>query len=654
MNYLYLDLETRSEVDVTEVGSAAYGEHHSTCVLCAAVAVDDQPVKVIEGDAPGGELSPAKLALFVETLRSYVARGHVLVAHNVGFERSVLHLEDVPWLDTAALARRMGLPGKLEDLSKFFWPDDPAFQKDMEGNRVMMQLTKSRRPSAENPDPYWTPRTAPEKFQKLYSYCARDVDVMREAHRRLLPLEPFEQAVWECTERMNLRGVKVDEASIPLAQEHLEEHSAPLLAEFEQLVGCSPKSYKAVADALGMESVAKDKVRDALKHPEKLTERQRRALELMTILAKSSTAKLEAMRLRATKDGRVHGAMMYAGAERTSRWSSSGVQLQNFVQGFGEQTGLAFEALHSGVVSEMFLGMPQPKPKPPLDQLGIIAQMLRGFLVGPFFVGDFAQIECRVLNWLAGEESMLELFRTKGDPYCRTASAIYGEPVTKKDKDRRQMGKWAELGCGYGIGGVGLMNQLDKQNDVQIEEAFAQKIVKAYRRTHPAVVAWWYRLEAGLRFAIQQKSQRIEVKTPTSVPVYMGVLEHGGVEYAFIELPNGRKLYYAQPEVNPKGEIRYFGRDLRNGGAWGRTPTYSGKISENLSQALSRDILAAAMLRLEKAGFPLVFSVHDEVVSEVVDGLTEKQYQEVLEEVPAWCRGLPLAAEVFTTERYRK
>ena len=658
MAYLYLDIETRSEVDLTEVGTYAYAEHPSTCVLCIAWALDDYPVKVIQGHAPGGELLDEELAYFTgfDFLAHYEAAEDAvtLVAHNVGFERSVLHLERCRWLDTAVLAARMGLPRKLEELSKVLWPDDPTFQKDMEGNRVMMQLTKPRKPSASNPDRFWTPATAPEKFERLYTYCARDVEVMRAAHKRLLALEPTEQAVWEMTERMNLRGVKLDVAALPRAQAHLAVHSAPLVEEFQQLVGCSPKSYAAVAQSLGMESVAKDAVRDALKKPELLPARTRRALELMTILAKSSTSKVEAMLARKTSDDRVHGALMYAGAERTTRWSSVGVQLQNLVQGLGEQTDLAFEALEHGVVSEMFLNQPMPAPKPPLDQLGIIAQMMRGFLVGPFVVGDFSQIECRVLNWLAGEQAMLDLFAQKGDPYCRCASAIYNRPITKKDKAERQMGKWVELGAGYGIGGKGLMNQLDKNNDVQIEEAFAKQIVSAYRKTHPNVVAWWELLERAFRFVTRERSKRVEVKRGTSIPLFMGTSEIGGLPYTWIELPNGRKLYYAQAMVKPDGEVRYFGRDLRNGGKWGMTPTYGGKIAENVTQACARDVLAEAMLRLEKAGWPLVLTVHDEVVSEMKDGGTEEEFASILVQAPEWTKGLPLAAETFTSARYRK
>lgn len=576
MTYLYLDIETRSELDLTKVGTAAYGEHPSTEVLCIAWAVDDGPVNVAKGEKPDGALALYQTAEFEQAVSD---PGLTIVAHNVAFERDVLKLHGCNWLDTAALAARMGLPRKLEELSKFFWPDDPAFQKDMEGNRIMLQICKERRPSAKNPNRWWTPEHAPEKFAKLYAYCMRDVEVMREIHRRLLPLEPFEHRVWALTEKMNARGVKIDVASIAPAQAHLAKHSAPLEREFVSLVGCSHRS-PLKAKALGLENAEKDTVRKALKD-ESLPADKRRALELLQTLNKSSLAKLEAMKLRMTSDGRLHGAFAYCGAERTGRWSSMGVQFQNLVQGFGEMTDLAFEALHAGVVSEMFLGDPQPHPKPPLDELGIISMMMRGFLVGPFLVGDFAQIEARTLAWLAGQQDLIAAFRDKADPYCMMASRVYGRTVTKKDKAERFMGKQVVLGAGYGLGFRGFQALLDKTYDVQIEEAFAKKVISVYRAANKAIVAFWDKLERGFRFVVQNRSKRVQVQSGTGVPLYMGTIEHGGVPYAWIELPSGRKLYYARPEVKPNGELRYFGRDIKQGGKWQRVGTYGGKLAEN-------------------------------------------------------------------------
>jgi len=650
--FLYLDIETRSELDVTKVGPYAYAEHPSTRVLCIAYALGDAPVRVWQGDEPDGSLSRDELDRFHGVCIGK-DDGLTLVAHNVEFEASVLDLADWPWLDTAALAAGMGLPRKLEDLAIYLWPDEPDKAKDMEGSRIMLQLTKPRRPSQENPDRWWTPRTAPEKFERLYPYCAQDVEVMRAAHKRLRALDPQEEEIRQMTARMNRRGIRIDTASIRPAQEHLEGSTRELAEEFRALVGRPVKSYAKVAESLGLENVRKPTVRKALRRPD-LPARTRRALEIFVQLSRSSTAKLEAFEWRTTRDGRLRGAFTFCGAERTGRWSSSGAQLQNLRRGLGEQTELAFRALHAGALSLAFVGEPKDPPEPPLDDVSVVADMLRGYLVGPFWVGDLAQIEARTLAWLAGQADLVQAFRDKADPYCMMAAKIYGRPVVKKDKAERFMGKQVVLGAGYGLGSKGFSGLLDETYDVQIEDSFARRVIKTYRTANPAIVRFWRLLEAGLAHAIRNRSDRIRVQAPGGVALFMGLEVVGGLDYAWIELPSGRRIRYGRPEIRPDGSIRYYGRDLRNGGRWGPCPTYGGKIAENVTQAVSRDVIAEAMLRLEAAGYPLVGTVHDEVIAEKSGKGTLQEFHKLLTVAPKWADGLPIEAESFECERYRK
>lgn len=926
MSYLYVDIETRSDLDVTKVGAFAYAEHVSTEMLCIAAALDDEPIVVTKRVDVPLWMPPA---------------GVTLVSHNNDFEREVfraagLDVDAWEWLDTAALAARMSLPRSLEDLGKFFWPDDPAMHKDMVGNRVMKKLAR-RRTNGE----WWTEETKPEDFETLYAYCAKDVEVMRRVHKRLMALEPGEHRIWQMTRRMNERGVKIDTGSIAPAQEALAAYSAPLAAEFRQITGVPVKSPAAAAQVLGLEDMRKPTVRKALRRDD-LDPAFHRALEIHTQLSRSSTAKLSAMERRVSKDGRLRGAMVYCGAERTGRWSSMGVQLQNFPRGLGTETDLAFQALHAGVLDIVFTGMERPAPQKPLDPVGAVAEMLRGYLVGPFVVGDLAQIEARVLGWLAGQEDLVKTFAEGGDPYCTMASAIFGKTVTKKDKDERFIGKTIVLGCfaadtlvltdsgwkgitevvasdklwdgeewvghggvvcrgeketlcfagigvtpdhllltsegwasvdrvaresanllpsalalgssawrattsgaeaessafafparviasecipstrtisdaelllaamlarserptspaesctggtptscptsstgsasstasrpassaatpplarctcttgsaestftsrggstaltscatcsrcrggmtprsiltaststgatspgtcasspaertcstgaaspssssespslrlkcetydialagprsrftvltaagpvivhncGYGIGWRGFKRSLDETYDVAVTDDFAKKAINTYRGRSPRITAYWTRLERGFKFALANRSKRIRV-TPN---IHMGTLTHGDVPYAFIELPSGRRLYYARPELKDD-EIRYFGRDIKQGGLWTRISTYGGKLAENVTQAFSRDILAAAMLRLEAAGFPLVGTVHDEVIAEIPPDMDDpaSTFHREMVQVPSWAAGLPVDAEVFISHRYRK
>lgn len=631
---IYIDFETRSTVKPSVVGVYNYAEHPTTQISCMAWAIDDGEVMLWKAnsgkDFPITGLPP----------------GATLVAHNVPFERSILREKlglDTPWsrwLDTAALARHAGLPAKLEKMAEALKLPE---QKDMAGNRVMLKLAAPRKgsfeetPDGEEPGPrFWTEDLKPEDFALMYAYCQQDVRVMRAALALLPAMSPFERALWLATEAANERGVRIDLASIPLARAFAEGHAARLEARYRAITGEKMKANTAEkAAALGLTDFRKPTIRDALRRDD-LVPTVREALEIRREGSKSSVAKLKAMANRTSPDGRLRGALTYCGAIRTGRFSSSGVQLQNIPRGYGEQTGLAFEALHRGVLDVVFP-----------DEIGTVAEMLRGFLVGPFIVGDFAQIEARVLAWLAGQTDLLDLFRAKADPYKVMASKIYAAPVSTIDKDQRFMGKQVILGCGYGMGAPKFKRMLDETYDMVIDDAFAASVVGTYRDTHPKIVRLWETLQAGMFAAIQNR------KSIKVGPVIMGM---DGTA-AFVQLPSGRKLYYPQARLGMREgggrEIQFWGaRREKGGGGWGIVGTYGGKLAENITQALARDVMAVAMIRLGLSGIPVLFTVHDEVVVDA--GVDISRFREILTRVPGWAPGLPIEADVFTTTRYRK
>ena len=647
MDLCFLDLETRSKVSVRDVGAYRYAEEPSTEVICCAVAINDEPVEVFDYYSCTMGLEQCLGPVFA-------APGRVFVAHNQDFERCVLSkllgpwILDLPWEDTAARAAAMSLPRKLEDLGLFFWPTDPALQKDKEGSRVMLQLSMPRRSSKANPDLWWTPETKPEAFDRLYSYCAQDVEVSRRVYRKTLDLSPTEDRVWRLTERMSRGGVQLDTESLPLAQAHLEARTSVLAARFEELTGCVPKSPVRVAQALGLPDARRPTIRKALRDPA-TSAHDLEALRLLQQLSGAATSKLAAMANRVSADGWLRGAITYAGAERTARWSSMGVQLQNLKRGLGKETETAFSALKLGVLDELFDGCARSAPDPAMDPISVLAEMLRGFLIGPFKVGDFAQVEARVNAWFAGQEDLLDVFRAKGDPYCMMGTKIYGREITKADKTERFMSKVVVLGCGYGLGARRLREMLDEVYGVEIDESFAKRLINVYRQANQKIVAFWGVLERGMRYAISSNANWIKVG-----PVFMGLREIADELFLFIELPNGRKMWYAHPYLNPKGEIRYFGRDIYRSGKWGVVSTFGGKICENCIQAFSRDLLAHAMLRLDAAGYRIRMTVHDEVIADQLEGQSLEEFERLLTELPEWAAGLPLSAEVFECFRYRK
>jgi DNA polymerase len=640
---IFLDFETRSRADLREVGAYRYAEDPSTEAICVALAEENDGVVLVQDPTPEG------LARQFD--------GQILVAHNAEFEREILRNKfglDIPldrWIDTAARAARMSLPRALEDLAEFFGLDTEAKKT---GGRAILELSRPNKRGE-----FWTREEKPQAFADLEARCIQDVELTRTIFKKLLPLDERERKIWNLTLEMNARGVKVDLNSIPAAKAVLDTDAAPQIVEFEKLTGCKVKSYVKVAQSLGLSDCRKPTVRKCLRDPS-TPPRVRRALEIFQALSKSSVAKLDAMVARACHDGRVKGSFLYCGAERTGRWSSNGVQFQNFKRGLGKETDAAFCALAGGVIDEVFTGMERDHPDPPLTPTGTISEMLRGFILGPFRIGDFAQIEARVLAWLAGQHDLLKLFAEKGDPYKRLASKIYNVPFEQVTKAQRFMGKQGTLGCGYGLGGGGFQFMLDDIYDVQISEQEAQNVVNIYRKSNPKIVRLWDRLGRGFVQAVQAKAKRLKISDNGNPLICMGMIEVEGVPYAYIELPSGRCLYYARPKIapTPRGPaVYYYGRDRYSGG-WTHVHTYGGKLAENITQAVSRDILAEAMIRLRNGGWIINMTVHDEVVAQDRDdSMIETSvvgFNKLMTQVPSWAYGLPIEVDIFSSLRYRK
>lgn len=645
MPHVFLDFEAFSYSDLKEIGSYRYAEDPTIDLLCYAIAVDDSPVSLAIPDALD------RLAFPPDIPDSWI-----FVAHNIEMEKNILRAKygiDLPferWVDTAALAARMSLPRSLEELALFFGLDVGAKQ-DANTARKGDSVCRPRPPSKHNPATRWTPATKPEAFTALYERCKLDVELCRTVFKRLLQHEEQERAIWLLTMKMNQTGVKVDLASIPAALDVLKRDGEPLQAEFDLLTGgLKVKSYVKVAELLGMQSCDRPSIREELKKTN-LDPQKRRILEIMRALSKASPSKLKAMVNRAHSDNRVRGSFLYAGAERTLRWSSSGVQFQNFKHGLGSEMDIAFDALRAGMLERVFDGAPRPPPDPPLTPTGTIAEMLKGFILGPHFIGDLAQIEARIIAWYAGDEDQLILFRNKGDPYCALASDIFGVPVTKKDKERRFIGKQGELSCGFGVGADKFQWNLFDKFDVQISDEFATLIVATYRRRHPKIVAFWDRMEKAFIHVIVTRAPRVRVTRN----LYMGFMQISGRNFAYIELPNGRKMYYADAQLIPgrRGpQAAYFGRDQFHPG-WTLITTYGGKLAENATQAFAREIIAAAMLRLQDAGYVLEMTVHDAVSAQDDGTKTLEDFGNRMKEVPSYAEGLPIEVDTARTMRYK-
>ena len=689
MTHLHIDFETRSTLDLKKVGLDNYSKHPTTDVWCMGFAFDDEPVSLVEGHMFfGATMANADRAAWTrigQRVLQHVRAGGTVVAHNAAFEIAIWNealakrrawpeLKPEQCVCTMAAAYAMGLPGALDNAAAAVGLE---YQKDQAGHRLMLQMARPKKISfvMEPTDPYSpSPLTTTpieitwwddaERLQRLYAYCKQDVEVERALYKRLRPLSPAEQKMWVLDYRINQRGIPIDIPSVKKAIKLVDQEAERLNGEIRRItnnfVGFTSEVARLTAwvrsQGVDIPGLAKADVLDALAL-EGLPEPVRSALLIRQEAGKSSNKKLNTMLAVASADGRVRNTMQYHGAA-TGRWAGRTIQPHNMprpreVMG-ALYTADAIEHLDDAAYLDTFYGPP----------LTVVSDCLRGFIAAPpgkeLIAVDFANIEGRVLAWLAGEEWKLQAFRdydagTGPDLYKLMASRIYGVEVSAVTKDQRQIGKVAELACGY-QGGVGAFQTMAKTYLVKVPDDTAEGIKQKWRHIHPAIKGYWYGLENAAVAA---------VKTP-------GMLTAAGADgrqvrfrkagsFLWCELPSKRLLCYPYPELEevivpwPRDGLTYKTVGLNK--KWERCHTYGGSLAENVTQAVARDLLAEAIVRLEGRGLQTVFHVHDEVVVEVdahapapMLGNTER----IVAATPAWAAGLPIAVEGWRARRYRK
>lgn len=663
----HIDFETKSEVDLKKQGNAVYAAHPSTDILCMGWAIENDPVEIWIPGMP----FPFELAM-------HIAEGGDIYAHNAPFEWIIWNTIGVSkhgWeplkieqtFCNLAMALTQGFPGKLEKLA-------PAMklevEKDMAGNRAMLQLSKPRKICKETGAVTWWEKSEfPEKFEALYNYCKMDVEVERAAGKKLKPLSPSERNIWILDHRINQRGIAIDRESVKVAEELIESEKARLDSEMRVVTDGKVSSCAAAAQignylrekGLVLDGVTKGEV-SSLLALSNLPEQCRAVLELRQQAAKSSTAKLAAMGLRMSNDGRVRNTAQYHGAG-TGRWAGRGIQLQNLPRPSIKQQEIdrAFELFHqmdSAAMIEILIGSP----------MNVISDCIRGFLWASegkeLLVSDWANIEGRILAWLAGETWKVKAFEEfdtilgydqKGDPirkgpdlYLLSYSTSFYVPIEKVTKDERQIGKVTELSMGY-QGGVGAFQSMAKNYGVKVSDARANEIKLAWRAAHPAIVKYWYALEEAAVNAVMHPGMVYKVRS-------IAYRREG--DFLMCRLPSGRILYYPYPQLEEsrfgKTAVTYMGEDSTTK-QWKRQHFYGGLAAENITQAVAADILRFAIINLEERGYPVVFHVHDEIIveKEISTG-SVKEMEQIMCELPAWAIGLPLAAEGFKSKRYRK
>lgn len=666
---IHLDFETRSRLELrgpNGVGAWRYSEDPSTEIICLRYRIGQ------------GEMGLWRFMMPPpQDLFDAMASGQLSVAHNAFFELSIwmnicekrMGWPPMPMRQrrcTAAKAAALSLPRALGKAGKVL---SLTVVKDEDGKSAMMRLTKPRKPSKKNPYPW---NADPQLWEKTFQYCADDVLAEEALDNALRDLDPKEQEVWFADQDINLRGVYIDLEAVKGAIRILEAITEEYNTELALVTGGEVESTTLNAQLLkwvqaqGAEltSLAANEVDELLGSPAAadLPAQVRRALELRRLGSKSSSAKYKKMLMAVALDGRLRDLHMYHGA-KTGRWAGKLVQMQNLPKGKLWDMDAAVEVIRTGDLNVVRAHIDTKKDKKTNEirtqtfaPTELLSYAIRGmFIAAPgkkFIVADYASIEARVVFWLAEEQKGLTVFLRGEDIYKEMASRIYNVAITAVTPDQRQIGKFAILGLGFGMGWEKFMATCANFG-VVITEEFAREVVRVYRGEFTRIPALW---------KLQEEAAILAVQTGQIIPAGKCTwFKHG--DFLYCRLPSGRKMAYFKPElrpgVTPWGETKmslWTWVEDSMSKQWKLKPTYGGSLVENCTQAIARDFLAEAMLRCESSGYPIAFHVHDEIVAEVADNdnTSVEKFIELLTELPEWGEGCPIAAEGWQGYRYRK
>lgn len=748
MTSLTIDFETRGTADLKKTGAWRYAEDANTSVICLAVKRDDEVPRVwLPGWAvdilgvnrlykicvPGGRAEP----LVARELKEILAQADTIEAHNMGFEQAMwfhqMHkkydFDDLPLekcRDSAAKAAMHAIPRSLEKAAEAI---GLPFNKDMEGHRLMRKTCKPRTlskveleeiaeyhelPLAKTKAWYATQKAEgfprgelkqtdisvyalntflrwheePEQIERLIEYCIQDLEVEHALSQVLEDLNPTEQKVWELDQKINRRGLPVDERAVRAIISGLEEAEELAL---EKMAGTilEDSAYVFQEDEIRFEKLKsprqaalfKDWVNSQLTEGEpidnvqagtieKLLERDalpsvvREVLKIRQTLSKSSTAKYKTLLNKLCEDGTIKDCFMYHGS-RTGRFAGRGFQPQNlpragysprnaeYLIGMLKDGEISVESCE--VMGDSFFFMASKLIRPmicaPTEDTDIIC-------------ADYSSVEARGLAWLAKDEKLLQAFRDGQDVYKIAAGDIYEKAPEDVTKSERQVGKVVVLACGY-QGFVGAFAQMAKGYGLIMEEERAKEVITAWRTKNFKIVNFWGAVERAAFEAVEHPGIVSELDVGSGE--WLEFFRWG--DFFTIQLPSKRKLYYYDPHFRtvdtPWGQRKevlcYWGvsstkeKVLEGKPVWGCLSTYGGKLVENITQALCRDLLVEGMLAVEERGYPIVLHAHDEAVAVVKkDFGSLEEFCKILSKLPSWATGFPLAAEGWRGKRYRK
>lgn len=708
MTHIHHDFETYCELDVTKVGAFRYAQHPSCEPILLSWAVPDG-----EGDFTMYTWTPFAEPEVLQAIRDHMVvqaeeQGYawklltgpklpqrfvklieddkvIFFAHNAEFEYCiwtyVMPRFGAPPIAaerfhcTATMSAASGLPRSLGKVGTALGLD---IQKDKEGAKLLKVFCARKaalKPSKKNPDGVPPRRVFPieraEDFAKFTGYNVTDVVTEIQVAEHVPELSRTEQKYYSLNIKMNTRGLPLDMLAVKKAMPLLTALENKVKDEMRELSGgVNPTQVPKLREffnsiGIEVENLQAKTLKDyLLLHGDKLDDTAKRMLQLRVEGGKASTKKLKKMLEVVCDDGRVRGTFMFYGAH-TGRWSGKLIQPQNFTRGEYKpwQQDQLFSFLYFGDPDIMELMYEWP--------IDAIAQGMRGFIKVPkgrkLVVSDFSAIEARVLAWLAQEVEVLKIYEANGDVYIRMASKLYKVPeetllrLVKVEEDKKAIGqrKFAKdivLGCGYQMGGPGFHNNC-LMRGIVVDLDDCKEAVRVYRKEHPNIVKLWSDVERCANQAVLQDRSIDRAIKLRNLSFYVEHTER--MNWFCIKLPNGRVLRYCQPKSE---RVERFGKQVDKlsyrtevKGMWVRESTYGGKLVENITQAVARDIMVESMVKAERRGYETIGTVHDELIAEVDEDFgSHHELEEIMRIKPTWCSDAPINAEGWQGPRYRK
>lgn len=657
INMITIDIETRSDKDISKCGVYAYTDTPYFDILLFAYSIDGQPVQVV--DTANGEEIPENV------LAALADENVVKRAFNCNFERVCLSkylrenypqyfqsysidedtvgdfLNPESWHCSMIHARTLGLPSSLAEVGKVLGIE----QQKMTDGKALVKFFCVPYDTVDGVPQFHNPKDYPDKWEIFKAYNKRDVEAELEIDRKLsrFPVPDFIWQEFYLDQEINDRGILVDmqlaDKAINLDAEAKEE----LTAEMKRLTGVeNPNSVYQLLDWLETQgyksdSLGKAQVQELIKTAK---EPVKSVLQMRLQLSKSSVKKYTAMKNTACSDNRARGMFSFYGASRTGRWAGRNVQLQNLPQNHLPDLSEARELVKYGSFEDIQMLYD--------DVPDTLSQLIRTAFIPrqgmKFIVADFSAIEARVIAWLAGEEWRMKAFANGEDIYCASASKMFGVPVVKHGENGhlRQKGKISELACGFG-GSVGAMKAMGADS-LGLSDTELKQIVTDWREASPHITEFWWAVDRAVKKAVKEK-------TATKTHGLLFSYEAG---FLFIRLPSGRRLAYAKPYIGKNkfgGEsVTYMGINAQK--KWDRLESYGPKFVENCVQGIARDLLMYSMQTLSQ--YFIVGHIHDEMIIECPKDTKLDEICQQMARTPDWAKGLLLRADGYECSFYKK